>query len=131
MSEPGRGLEAAGIYVPRNRLPTSEQREVWDRVRAPGIETVAIPGADEDALTMAVAAAQRALDAWDGSRRELTTASLATTTPPAAEGALASRLATALGLDDGVATADFAGDLLAGAAALDRALDALEADIDG
>lgn len=122
MSEAGRGLDAAGIYVPRNRLPTSEQREVWDRVRAPGIESVAIPGADEDALTMAVAAAERAIDTWDGTREMIAAASLATTTPPAAEGALARRMATALGLDDGVATADLAGDLLAGAAALDRAL---------
>lgn len=122
MSGSARGIDAAGVYVPRARLPTSEQRAVWDSVRAPGIETTAIPGADEDALTMAVAAAERALDAWDGDRVALATASLATTTPPSAEGALASRLATALGLDDAVATADVGGDLLAGAAALDRAL---------
>lgn len=119
-----RGIAAAGVHVPRARLSTSEQREVWDSVRAPGIEAVAIPGADEDALTMAVAAAERALVAWDGDRTTVTTAGVATTTPPAAEGALAGRLAEVVGLPKGVSTADFAGDLLAGAAALDRALDA-------
>lgn len=126
MSEPSdaRGLAAGGIYVPRQRLPTDEQRAVWDGVRAPGIEAIAVPGADEDAVTMAVAAAEQALDAWDGDRTEITRASLTTTTPPAAEGALAVRLAAALGLDVDVATADYAGSLLAGAAALDRALDA-------
>ncbi|MDZ7701378.1 MAG: zinc ribbon domain-containing protein [Halobacteriales archaeon] len=119
-----RGIDAAGVYVPRARLPTDEQRAVWDSVRAPGIEAVAIPGADEDALTMAVAAAERALAAWDGEPGTIETAGLATTTPPSAEGALAGRLAAALGLAEGVATADLGGDLLAGAAALDRALDA-------
>ncbi|MFB6353613.1 MAG: OB-fold domain-containing protein [Halobacteriales archaeon] len=120
----GRGVDAAGLHVPRYRLPTDAQRDVWDSVRAPGVESVAVPAADEDALTMAVAAAERALDAWGADRSTVTSASLATTTPPAAEGALAGRLAAALGLDDAVATADYGGDLLAGAAALDRALDA-------
>lgn len=118
-----RGLASAGVYVPRQRLPTSEQQAVWDSVRAPGIEATAVPNADEDTLTMAIAAAERALDAWDADRRELRAANLATTTPPLAEGALSSRLATALGLDSEIATADYGGDLLAGAAALDRALD--------
>lgn len=120
----GRGIAAAGLYVPRQRLPTSAQREVWDAVRAPGIEAVAVPDADEDTLTMAVAAADRALEAWDGDRGDVASAGFATTTPPAAEGALSGRLAAALGLDDAAATADLGGDLLAGVAALDRALDA-------
>lgn len=119
-----RGIDAAGVYVPRARLPTSEQRAVWDTVRAPGIDATAVPWADEDVLTMAVEAAERALAAWDGDPATLTAASLATTTPPSAEGALASRLATALGLDTGVASADLGGDLLAGAAGLNRGLDA-------
>lgn len=124
MSDPARGLAAAGVAVPRQRLPTSAQREVWGSVRAPGVEATAVPGADEDALTLAVAAAGRALDGWPGEPGDVETAALATTTPPAAEGGLARRLAVALGLDDGVATGDHTGDLLAGAAALDRALDA-------
>jgi len=119
-----RGIAAAGVHVPRPRLPTAAQREVWDAVRAPGIESVAIPAADEDALTMAVAAAERALGAWDGDRADVASATLATTTPPSAEVGLGGRLALALALDDGVATAVLSTDLLAGASALDRALDA-------
>lgn len=119
----GRGIAAAGVSVPRQRLPTSDQRAVWGTVRAPGIEATAVPGADEDTLTLGVAAAERALDAWSDRRTAVVSAAIATTTPPAAEGALAGRLARALGLDPGVATAVFAGDLLAGASALDRALE--------
>ncbi|MFB6360266.1 MAG: OB-fold domain-containing protein [Halobacteriales archaeon] len=124
MSAAERGIEAAAIYLPKARLPMSEQREVWDAVRAPGIGSTTVPAADEDALTMAVAAGQRVLEAWDGDREAVTSAALATTTPPTAEGALSGRLGMALGLDGAVQTADLQGDLLAGAAALERALEA-------
>jgi len=123
MSDLGRGIGAAAVYVPKARLPTEQQQEVWEAVRANGIESTAIPDADEDALTMAVTAAERVLRAWDGERSAIRTASLATTTPPSAEGTLAGRLVPALGLDAAIETADFQGDLLAGAAALERALD--------
>jgi 3-hydroxy-3-methylglutaryl CoA synthase/uncharacterized OB-fold protein len=122
MSAAERGIEAAAVCLPTARLPMGEQREVWDAVRAPGIEFTTVPAADEDALTMAVAAAQRVLAAWDGDRESVTSASLATTTPPAAEGTLSGRLAMALGLGGAVETADLQGDLLAGADALERAL---------
>lgn len=119
-----RGFLSAGVHVPRYRLRTVTQRSAFDRVHAPGIEATAVPAADEDTLTMAVAAAERALAGAPIGRDEVRIATVATTTPPQAEGARAGRLSKMLGLDPAVATASFEGNLLAGAAALDRAFDA-------
>lgn len=119
-----RGFLSAGVHVPRYRLRTETQRSAFEHVNAPGIEATTVPAADEDTLTMAVAAAERALAVAPIGRDEVTTATLATTTPPQPEGARAGRLSMMLGLDRDVATASFEGDLLAGAAALDRAFDA-------
>lgn len=123
MSGANRGIEAAAVYLPTYRLPMDEQREVWNAVRAPGIESTAVPAADEDTLTMAVAAAERVLATWDGDRDTVSSAWFATTTPPAAEGTLSGRLGTVLGLDPAVETVDVQGDLLAGAAALEGGLE--------
>lgn len=119
----GRGIVGAAIHAPRSRLPPDALESVVGRVRATGVETIALPGADEDALTMAAAAAERALDTGPVERRDIGLLAFGTTTPPQVEGGLAGRIAAMLGLAPSVATAVFGGDLLCGAAALDRALD--------
>ncbi|GAA0511551.1 hypothetical protein SAMN04488066_10440 [Halorubrum aquaticum] len=119
-----RGIAAAGAYVPRFRLPGDEIAIAWGTSHASGIERKAVPAADEDALTMAVEAAERALSSDAVDRDELTLATAATTTPPTEEGELLPRLARALDLPRSVATATVGGHTAAGAEALSRALDA-------
>ena len=65
MSAEGRGLAAAGAYVPRQRLPTSEQRAVWDTVRAPGIEEVAVPAASRVYVRRRERLGLNSLRPWD------------------------------------------------------------------
>ncbi|WP_135822278.1 zinc ribbon domain-containing protein [Halostella litorea] len=119
-----RGIAAAGAYVPRFRLSTDELADAWGTSHASGIERKAVPAADEDALTMAVSAAERALSDADVDRDEVTLAAAATTTPPLEEGEFVPRLVRALDLPQSVATATETGHTAAGAAALSRALDA-------
>jgi len=119
-----RGIASAGAYVPRFRLAADEIADAWGTSHASGVDRKAVPAADEDALTMAVAAAERAIDAAAVDRAELTLAAAATTTPPLEEGELVPRLVRALDLPETVATATATGHTAAGADALSRALDA-------
>ena len=49
-----RGIAAAGVYVPKSCLDGDEIEAAWG-TSAP-VDRAAVPAADEDALTMAVAA---------------------------------------------------------------------------
>ncbi len=89
-------IAGTGIHLPRYRLPAAAVREAWDD--GPGIERRTVPAADEDALTMAVAATRRALAAAGLDADAVAGVALASTTPPVAEGELVPRLARALGL---------------------------------
>lgn len=119
-----RGISAAGVYVPRYRLRTDELEEAWGVSHAVGIDRKAVPAADEDALTMAITASERALDdaAIDPSTISLVVT--ATTTPPLDESDLTSRLIRALGLPAEIRTATSTQHTAAGAEAIARALDA-------
>lgn len=119
-----RGLDAGGIYVPTGRLPGEEIAEAWETARLGGIDRIAVPAADEDALTMAIAAAERTIEAGSIERGEIDHLFCATTTPPLAEGEYAGRMARALGLRSGVATTLFSGSTAAGGQAIGRALEA-------
>ena len=117
-------LAGIGAYAPRLRIAAEEFEDAWGRFDAAGVEEKAVPEADEDALTMGIEAAERALDAagYDGS--DLSHLAFATTTPPMAEEDLTARLASVLGAPDSVTTATLTGSTRAGAQALDAALDA-------
>ncbi len=117
-------LAAIGAYTPRLRIPAEEFEEAWGSFDAAGVEQKAVPEADEDALTMGIEAAKRALAAasYDGSA--LSHLAFATTTPPMAEEDLTARLVSVLGAPDGVTTQTMTGSTRAGAQALDAALDA-------
>ncbi|MFT4885402.1 MAG: hydroxymethylglutaryl-CoA synthase, partial [Natronomonas sp.] len=56
-------LAGIGAYTPRLRIVAEEFEEAWGNFDAAGIEQKAVPEADEDALTMGIEAAERALDA--------------------------------------------------------------------
>ncbi len=93
-----RGIVSAGMYLPRFRLSTAETAEAWGTAPASGIERTAVPAADEDALTMAAAAAERALDDAPVDRSTIELLAVATTTPPLEEGDFVSRLVRMLAL---------------------------------
>lgn len=57
------GVAAIGFYLPRYAITPAEYRKSIGRFAARGIEEKAVPGFDEDEITMAVAAGERALEA--------------------------------------------------------------------
>jgi hydroxymethylglutaryl-CoA synthase len=118
------GVAAVGAYTPRLRIAAEEFADAWGRFGASGVEEKAVPEADEDALTMGVAAAKRALAAADRDGGDVAHLAFATTTPPMAEEDLTARLASALGVPADAATRTLTGSTRAGAQALFGALDA-------
>jgi len=122
-SVPPRGIAAAGAYAPNYRIGTETLSEAWGRSVAGGIETTAVPGADEDALTMGVAAAERALGAGEVAADDLAALAFATTTPPDEEEDLTARLGSALGVPPETERTAYTQSTRAGARALVAALD--------
>lgn len=102
----GTGARIAGLgaYVPRYRLGSDELASAWGRSGAAGIQTTAVPAADEDVLTMAFEAAEAALAAADVDAAGLESIVLGTTTPTLAEEATTARLASFLGVTDATTT---------------------------
>lgn len=95
-------VAGAGAYVPRFTIEAETIGEAWDGFRASGITEKRVAGPDEDAVTMAVEAAQKALSAAGMGRDDIVTLALGTTTPPLDEGDLGIRVAEILGLPRGV-----------------------------
>jgi len=116
-------VAGVGAYVPRFRLPADAVADALGQFRARGVETVAVPDADEDALTMAAEAAERALEAAGVDPAAVDALRLASTTLPYDEEAGTGRLRSLLGLADGTESAQFGGSTDAGGAALAAALD--------
>jgi len=114
-----RAIVATGAYLPRFRLDADEVREAWDQ--SPAVASARVPAADEDALTMAIAAAEDALGDTDVGPDELDYLGLATSTPPVEEGAFVSRAVRALGLSETVRTEAATQDTAAGADVLSAA----------
>ncbi|WP_122088651.1 zinc ribbon domain-containing protein [Halalkalicoccus subterraneus] len=118
-----RGIDAAGVYLPRFRLPTEETAAAWGHADAGGIDQKAVPAADEDTLTMAVAAAERALENAAVDRSAIDLVAAATTTPPMAEGDFLSRFVRMVALPNDAAGSISTQHTAAGGEALARALD--------
>ncbi|MFP8958247.1 zinc ribbon domain-containing protein [Natrialbaceae archaeon A-CW3] len=125
------GISAVGAYAPRFRIIADEFRDAWGQFQAPGVTEKAVPAADEDALTMAVEAARRALNAGSGSGTVDTDSidwlGFASTTPPLEEGELTPRLRAMCGIGADATTHQYTGSTRAGTRALWGAIDALEA----
>lgn len=115
------GIASYGIYLPRHRLPLSV---LSGSARQGGPERT-LAWADEDSITLGLEAARRALAGRDRSAVDLLL--FATTTHAYSEKQGAALLATALGLEKSVRTADVGNSLRSGASALVAALDAIEA----
>jgi hydroxymethylglutaryl-CoA synthase len=120
-----RGILAVGAYAPGSRVPADAFEDAWGRFDAPGIETKAVPDADEDALTMAVEAGRRALSAADRAGTGVEQLAFATTTPPLAEGDLTARLGSYLDVPADALRRTHTGSTRAG---IDALLDAVGTD---
>ncbi|MDX1649362.1 MAG: OB-fold domain-containing protein [Myxococcota bacterium] len=116
------GIVSYGAYVPPTRLPLSV---IGGGAVKEGGPEKAVAWADEDAVTMAVTAAANALRGFD--REAVDAVFFASTTHPFQEKQGAALVARALDLRREVETADLAGSLRAGTAALRRAVDAVHA----
>lgn len=111
-------IVGTGVYLPSYRIEATEFADAWGRFQAAGIEEKRVADADEDALTMAAAAAKRAFDAADVDAVSVDLLAFATTTPPLAEEDLTPRLGAFLGLADDVANRTLTGSTRAGTQAL-------------
>lgn len=118
------GITSFGAYVPMWRLPFAAIAGGGRKASGGGGER-AVAGFDEDAVTMAVAAATDCLRGID--RRTIDGVLFASTSYPYKEKSGASLIAKALDLGREVRTGDVGGSLRAGTTALRHALDAVGA----
>jgi hydroxymethylglutaryl-CoA synthase len=116
-------IAGVGAYAPRFRLSAEAVENALGRFRASGVRRVAVPDADEDALTMAAEAAERALAAAGYETEQLDTLFLASTTLPYDEETATGRLGSILGVPETTRVSQFAGSTNAGGEALAAALD--------
>jgi len=98
-------IESVGVYVPRSTISADTIGAAWDGFEARGISEKRVPAADEDSVTMAVAAVQRALADSDHDRDEIASLAFGTTTPPLDEGEVGATIVEILGLDAGTEVA--------------------------
>lgn len=117
-------VAGVGAYVPLFYVPTDAVRAALGSFRAPGIESVAVPDADEDPVTMAWAAGRRALDAAGVDGDALAGIALAATTLPTLDESPVPRLATAFDAPAAVDTRCFTASTAAAGEALATAMDA-------
>ncbi len=116
------GIRSYGAYVPMWRMPLAA---IAGSRKGNSSGERAVAYFDEDAVTMGVAAARNCLEGID--RGAVDALLFASTTSPYREKQAASLVAKALDLSRVAATADFAGSLRAGTAALRAALDSVKA----
>jgi 3-hydroxy-3-methylglutaryl CoA synthase len=124
------GICSYGGYVPRYRLNRMLVYQAMGWMNPANIANAkgekAVANFDEDSITMAVAAGQKALNGIDPAK--VNGAFMASTTMPYKERLNAGIVATALGLGDDIRAADFSGGLKAGTSALLSAMDAVDAE---
>jgi len=116
------GITSFGVYIPIYRLDRDEIAQMWGTRSIGGQKAVA--GYDEDAVTMAVAAARQCLTHHQFQPDGLY---FATTTAPYQEKQSAAIVASAVKMGPHTVTADITNSLRAGTTALRTALDAVDA----
>lgn len=110
-------IEGGGVYVPADRLLTRELTRRWQS--DPGdVRTKAVPKPDENALTMATKATQRALAASGTAKEDVTGVVFASMTHPQVTPEASAELATMIDLPDSTFTVDVCGSPRAGVNAL-------------
>lgn len=93
-------IQGIGAYAPAFYITSETFAGALDRHEASGIEQCAIPDADEDPLTMAWEAGDRALEAAGVDPAAVSYLGFATTTPPVGEEDLSIRLGSMLGVSE-------------------------------
>lgn len=116
------GIIDIGVHIPWRRLSGKEAGNAWGR---PGGGERAVASYDEDSATMAVSATLDCLRGRDP--RSMDALHFASVSPPYAEKSLASLVAAAADLGNGIRTGDHGGSLRAGTSALLSALDSVKA----
>jgi 3-hydroxy-3-methylglutaryl CoA synthase len=116
------GITSYGVYVPFHRLTRDEIARAWGTNSLGGEKAVA--NFDEDAITMAVAAARECVKGRE--LGEVDGLFLATTCFPYREKLAAGIVAAALDLSPSIRTADFANSLRSGTIAMNSAIDAVK-----
>lgn len=121
------GIRSYGAYVPRYRLNRMKIFEAMGWLNSATIGLAkgekAVANADEDSITMAVAAGINSIGSV--AREDLDGLYFGSTSMPFQERQNAGIIATALGMNEGVRSADFSGSLRAGTSALLAAIDAV------
>lgn len=117
------GILGYGVYIPRYRINKAEYVKAWGRFAAAGIEEKAVPGFDEDSVTMAVEASINALKNAKIDASRLNAIYFASTSSPYAEKLVSSTIAMALGAPPRVSVADYTSSTMAGTSALLLSLD--------
>jgi hydroxymethylglutaryl-CoA synthase len=115
-------IASYGAYVPLHRLARQEMADAWGVPAVPGERSVA--NADEDSITMAVAAATDCLAGIDPTT--IDGLFFATTTAPYDEKQCAGVIAAGLDMRTDINTSDFTGSLRAATSALRAAADAVD-----
>lgn len=119
------GIVSYGTYLPRLRITEEEYKKAWGNCAA-GIVEKTVPDSDEDALTMGIAAARRALGFPD-KIYAVDILTWASTSYPYAEKLTAGATAAMLGLPDGLLSTEHGQSTRAGAEAFLTALAYLRA----
>jgi len=117
------GILGYGVYIPRYRIGKAEYVKAWGQFAAAGIEEKAVPGFDEDSVTMAVEASMNALNHAKVDASKLNAIYFASTSSPYAEKLVSSTIAMALKAPSQVSVADFTSSTMAGTSALLMSLD--------
>lgn len=115
------GVTGYSVYIPRYRVPREMIAAAWGKTPAPGSKAVC--NFDEDALTMAQAAAWPLIAAGTQPDRLY----FASTTSPFWQRSCSSQVAAGCDLPPGTATADLGGSLRASTSAILAALDSIQA----
>ncbi|WP_435361860.1 zinc ribbon domain-containing protein [Haloarchaeobius sp. DFWS5] len=113
-----RGVATVGLYAPRYRVPAAAFADAWGNFKGSGIEQVAVPGPDEDTLTMGYEAAVGALAESQCAASEVDWVGFATTNPPLEESDVLARFGAMLGLRSDAVRRRFCGHTGTGVQAL-------------
>ncbi len=115
------GIVGYGAYVPRYRLPATEVARIWGGGGLP-IKEKAVPGLDEDVITMSIEAARNALARAEIDPCLLRTVWIGSESHPYAVKPSGTVVAEAIGASPAVSTADWEFACKAGSEALTAAM---------
>jgi hydroxymethylglutaryl-CoA synthase len=121
------GIVGYGAYVPEWRIAAKEINSAWPTsMRVPGIQSKAVTDVDEDVITMAVMAAERAFSHAEVKAEEVEAIYLASTSAPCDDKSGAAIIQTVLGLSNQVVPVDITHSTRAGTIALKACLNQVQ-----